>query len=214
MAANPSLFENRLPESPPLLGNQYRSVEASGPLLDKVFSLRYKSYRADNYIQENGTAKLIDKYDGQSNCASYLTYSSGSLLGSIRCCVFSPDRQLAIPAMEVFHKQIQEYVGIGEILLEVNKFVVDPAFRKSGAIGAKFAIYSNVIGAVDRSKSSCVIVAVRPDHIRFYKTMFYEQVSGEKPYPGLDFKTVLMVCRDLEPARNLIEKQKKRRNKA
>lgn len=199
------------PRSPQLSANQYSSIVATGPLLDKVFSLRYKSYRNDNYIKENGAEKLIDAYDGKPHCTSYLTYAGPNLLGSIRCCIHNPGATHTVPAMEGFGKVIEKHVGLDTTFLEVNKFVVNPDFQNLGGIGAKFAIYNNVIGAVDHSESSCVIVAVRPEHVRFYKLMFYKQISGETAYPGLSFKTVLMVCRDLEPAREVIRRLCQRR---
>jgi hypothetical protein len=207
MEASPLLPEEKLRLAPQLVPNRYTSIIASGPLMDKVFRLRYRSYRADNYIEENSTARLMDKYDSQCHCISYLTYSYADLLGSIRCCVFSPALQLRVPAMEVFGEEIEKTIGLDAAFLEVNKFVVNPDFQNRGGMGAKFAIYRNVISAVDESKSSCVIVAVRPEHVQFYKLMFYERISETKPYPGVRFETVLMICRDLEPARRFIEKR-------
>jgi hypothetical protein len=189
----------------------YNSIKANGPMLDAVALLRYESYRAQHYIPPNGASRFMDEYDKKSNCTSYLTYRGVDLIGSIRCCVYTPSLLQTVPAMEIFHQEIADQIGFQTAFLEVNKFVVRREFQHRGGIGAKFALYSNVIDAVDDSGSSCVIVAIRPEHQRFYRRMFYLPISDEKLYPGLSFRTVLMVCRDLEPAREYIHRHNRNR---
>ena len=54
--------------------NDYYSIVAKGPMLDRVYSMRYRSYSAENYIEENSSLKFIDEYDAKSNSTCFLLY--------------------------------------------------------------------------------------------------------------------------------------------
>lgn len=52
----------------------YSSIKAYGPLLDHVFSIRYESYSAEDYIEKNSAKRFMDEFDGTPNCDSFLVY--------------------------------------------------------------------------------------------------------------------------------------------
>ena len=43
----------------------YSSIKAYGPLLDHVFSIRYESYSAEDYIEKNPAKRFMDEFDGK-----------------------------------------------------------------------------------------------------------------------------------------------------
>lgn len=174
---------------------RYYSIQASGPRLDNVFTLRYKSYLDGNYIEESESKRFFDQYDSQENCISYLTYLNQKIIGSIRCCYFKSASSQSIPLMDHFSSLIENKLGKGNSYLEVNKLVVDPVFQNKKGILARFNIYANVIEVVDGTGVDYVLVAVRPEHVRFYKKMFYESISDVTSYPGLKFPVIIMACK-------------------
>src|SRR6478735_5452039 len=114
--------------------NNYYSVIAKGPMLDRVYSMRYKSYSAEGYIEENSSLKFIDEYDDKSNSVCFLAYQQTKAIGSMRACVYNPTEKLMIPVMEVFDNEIRDNVGYDSIFVEMNKFVIDPTFQRKGGM--------------------------------------------------------------------------------
>ncbi len=183
---------------------RYSSVLADGPLRDTVFELRYRAYIAENYIEPNVTMRFFDEFDQQQNCFSYLAYSGDELLGSIRSCVYRPDVSLEIPVMEVFREELGLEVGYDKPFVEANKFVVSPEFQRRGGIRARFQLYRNIVETAIVEDADRIVVAVRPEHVKFYKMLYFSPISAIKSYPHLKFKTVLLACYNMKALKAFI----------
>lgn len=178
--------------------NEYHSVEAKGPMLDRVYSMRYRSYSADEYIDKCSSRKFMDEYDPLPNCTSYLTYFNNRAIGSIRSCLFDPNSEInRVPVMDVFEKELGDIVGYDKRFIETNKFVVDPSFQRKGGVKARFSIYKNIIDTMLENKAEYLVAGIRPEHIKFYKMLNFIPVSDIRSYPHLKFKTLLVVCEDV-----------------
>lgn len=186
------------------LPSQYQIIKAYGPLLDSVYSVRYQSYSAENYIEKCATKRFMDEYDGAPNCESYLMYSHKKLVGSIRSCVYKPEGKEIIPVMEVFEDELRKNIGYDKTIIEANKFVIHPDFQRKGGILARFTLYKTILESAINNNADCVVVAVRPAHVKFYKMFCLQPISDAKSYPHLSFETVLMACTDIESAREFI----------
>lgn len=184
--------------------NDYYSVIAKGPMLDRVYSMRYRSYSAEGYIAENSSQKFIDEYDNKSNSVCFLAYQKTKAIGSMRACVYDPSKELLIPVMEVFENEIRDNIGYDNTLVEMNKFVIDPTFQRKGGMHARLMLMGSVLNESISRNAKAVLVAVRPEHTRFYQIFGGKVISGIKSYPHLSFKTVLMVCNDLDLAGNIL----------
>jgi hypothetical protein len=184
--------------------NDYYSVIAKGPMLDRVYSMRYRSYSAEGYIAENSSLKFIDEYDNKPNSVCFLAYQKTKAIGSMRACVYDPSKESLIPVMEVFENEIRDNIGYDNILVEMNKFVIDPTFQRKGGMHARLMLMGSVLNESISRNAKAVLVAVRPEHTRFYQIFGGKVISGIKSYPHLSFKTVLMVCNDLDLAGNIL----------
>lgn len=184
--------------------NDYYSVIAKGPMLDRVYSMRYRSYSAEGYIAENSSLKFIDEYDNKPNSVCFLAYQKTKAIGSMRACVYDPSKENLIPVMEVFENEIRDNIGYDNILVEMNKFVIDPTFQRKGGMHARLMLMGSVLNESINRNAKAVLVAVRPEHTRFYQIFGGKVISGIKSYPHLSFKTVLMVCSDLDLAGNIL----------
>lgn len=208
LASNKDIFPNQ--EERP----QYHSIRAYGPLLDSVYALRYQSYSAEKYIEENESKRFMDEYDSQPNCTSYLTYYGNKIIGSIRLCAYRPGEEWNIPVMKIYEKEIAADVGMDKTFIEANRFVVHPDFQRKGGIQARFSIYKNIITEADRVNADCVLAAVREEHVRFYRMVNFAPISELKAYRGLKFKTILMACFDLDQSREFVLNQTDNRAQA
>ncbi|QEY18778.1 hypothetical protein D0C16_24015 [Cellvibrio sp. KY-GH-1] len=185
--------------------NDYYSVIARGPMLDRVYGMRYRSYSAEGYIEENSSLKFIDEYDDKPNSICFLAYQGSKAIGSMRACVYNPSQKdLMIPVMEVFDKELRDNVGYDNVFVEMNKFVIDPTFQRKGGMQARLMLMGSVLNESLAKQATSVVVAVRPEHIRFYQLFGAKVISDIKSYPHLSFKTVLMVCTELDAADKLL----------
>lgn len=186
------------------LHNDYYSTIAKGPMLDRVYSMRYKSYSAEGYIAENSSMKFIDEYDDKPNSTCFLLYHKNKAVGSMRTCVFDSSERLPVPVMEVFDEEIRNHIGYEGIFLETNKFVIDPQFQRRGGIHARFLLFAAAVEHAIRKNASSIVVAIRTEHIKFYQMFGGKVVSEEKSYPHLNFKTVLMISTGVMKCRDFI----------
>jgi N-acyl-L-homoserine lactone synthetase len=185
--------------------NNYYSVIAKGPMLDRVYSMRYRSYSAEGYIKENSSQKFIDEYDDKPNSVCFLAYQQSKAIGSMRACVYDPSQENSmVPVMEVFDEELRNNVGYDSIFVEMNKFVIDPTFQRKGGMHARLMLMGSVLTESIRRNAMSVVVAVRTEHIKFYQLFGGKVISGIKSYPHLSFKTVLMVCTELEAADKML----------
>lgn len=185
--------------------NDYYSIVAKGPLLDRVYSMRYRSYSAEGYIEKNSSLKFIDEYDDKPNSVCFLAYQQTKAIGSMRACVYDPSEKSMIPVMEVFDTELRDNVGYDNIFVEMNKFVIDPSFQRKGGMHARLMLMGSVLSESLNRKASAVVVAVRMEHIRFYQLFGGKVISDVKSYPHLSFKTVLMVCTELGAADQMLK---------
>lgn len=189
----------------------YQCKLAYGPMLDIVYSLRYRSYGAENYIEKNASEKFIDEFDCTPNCHSHILYCNKRPVGSIRECIYRPDQPYSIPVMDVFEQELHANVGLDKTIVEANKFVVHPDFQRKGGLYARFSLYRRIIDSAWENGAHAVVVAVRPAHVKFYGMLGLEQISGAKSYPHLAFQTVLMACQEIDSTRQFIHKQMDRK---
>ena len=180
-----------------LIPMEYYSTVARGSMLDTVYSMRYASYSAENYIEKNSSRKFMDEYDSMPNCTSYLTYFGKKAIGSIRSCIYKPEEQLSIPVINVFEEELKNSVSFDNVIIEANKFVIDLSFQKHGGVKARLSIFRNIANSLLENKAKYLVAGVRSAHIKFHKSLYFEPASEIKVYPHLKFKTVLVICKNV-----------------
>ena len=127
------------------------------------------------------------------NCHSQIEYIDGNPAAAIRACVLDPSKNVNdIPAMEIFAKEIKSFTKQNDVCVESNKFVIHPMYQAK-TIRLKFKLFSFIYNLALEKKASFILSAVREEHIRFYQSMNFHPVSSAKKYPGLNFKTTLLV---------------------
>lgn len=155
--------------------------------------MRYQAYLDNNSIGENAEQIFYDKFDLRRNCHSQIEYINGNPAAAIRACVLDPSKNVnEIPAMEIFAKEIESFTNENDICVESNKFVIHPCYQAK-IIRLKFKLFNFIYDLAIKKKASFILSAVREEHIRFYQSMNFHPVSSAKKYPGLNFKTTLLV---------------------
>lgn len=183
---------------------QYSCLEAKGPLLDKVFSLRYQCYNQKGYIADNNSGLFLDEYDNRKHVKSYLAYKNKEVIGSIRVCGYCPEEKTGIPALEMYEEELAENIGLGSRIVEANRFVIKPSFQNKIAVDARFTIFKSVVDFALSFGAKAIVIAVRREHANFYRLLKCYPISDFKKYHGVSFETVLLSCVDIEKAKKII----------
>lgn len=182
----------------------FHSVLAEGSSLETVYRLRYQAYIEEGYIEPNLTGLFFDEFDQEPNSRSFLTYFDTELVGSIRSCLYHPEHDLDIPAMEIFDRELRDNVGYDRPFVEANKFVVAPEFQRRAGANARISIYKNIYLHAQEQGADRMVIAVRAEHKRFYRMLGFKAISDVKSYPHLNFKTVLLACLNMEEVRGFL----------
>ena len=168
-----------------------------------IFELRYTAYLDKASIRENADRMFSDPYDGAPNCHSFIEYVEGMPAGSIRACVYEPQKpHLIIPAQELFADEMEQHIGHDTCVVESNKFVVHPMFQNK-AMRLKFTLFKNVFDKALEIGADYLVTSPRATQVDFYRSMQFEPISGIKRSLALDFDVVLMAC-NLKKARKLV----------
>ena len=179
--------------------------------LTEIAKLRYIAYLDNNSIDKRSDQIFYDDFDLSSNCYSHIEYIDGTPAAAIRACVLDPKQKAnAIPAMEIFSKEIEEVTGANDVIVETNKFVIHPKFQRKG-LRLKFGLFSFIFNMSIKAGARYIVSAVREEHVKFYEQMNFYLISEAKRYPGLYFDTVLLAG-DVNTFSELSEKIKARLN--
>jgi hypothetical protein len=160
--------------------------------ISDAFKLRFTAYRNVNAIDENEEQTFKDNYDLQTNSKTAIIYQEGAIVASIRACVYSKEHNfMDIPAFEVYKEEIKKEIGLDKIIIESNRFVIDPAKVDSKDL-FKYAFRFTTLNVM-KLKSDYVIAAVRPKHVPLYRRVLgMEPISWPKKYPGINVEMIIM----------------------
>jgi hypothetical protein len=175
--------------------------ESEKEISDAV-KLRYIAYRNVDAIDENQENEFKDKYDLLTNSRTSVIYEDGAAVASIRACIYSPQHNfMHLPAFEVYKEAIEKELGLKKVIVEANRFVINPAKVDSKHL---FKVpFRFIILNVVKFSSDYIITAVRLKHVPLYRRFLgLEPISTPQRYPGLNVEMVLMAgeCSVLLPA--------------
>ncbi|MGF7078210.1 N-acyl amino acid synthase FeeM domain-containing protein [Mucilaginibacter sp. UYCu711] len=167
--------------------------------ISDAIKLRYIAYRNVDAIDVNEEKTFKDKYDLLNNSKTCLIYEQGAAVASIRACVYSKEHNfMHIPAFEVYKEEIEKEIGLDKVIIEANRFVIDPAKVDSKHL---FKIpFRFIMLNILKFSSDNIITAGRPKHVPLYRRFLgLEPISEPKKYPGINVEMIIMVgeCKPL-----------------
>ena len=169
--------------------------------LSDAYKLRYVAYRNVNAIDENEDEVFKDKYDLFENSKICTIYEDGGLVASIRACVYSVEHNfMHLPAFEVYKEDIEKAIGLDKLIIESNRFVIDPKKVDSKDL-FKIPFRFIMLNAL-KFKADYVLSAVRAKHVPLYRRFLgMEPISTAKKYPGINVEMIMMAghCSTLIP---------------
>jgi hypothetical protein len=103
---------------------------------------------------------------------------------------------LHLPAFEVYKEEIEKEMGLDKVIVESNRFVIDPK-----EVDSKYLFkvpFRFIILNILKFDADYIITAVRPKHVPLYRRFLcMEPISEPKKYPGINVEMIMMAgdCR-------------------
>ena len=157
-----------------------------------VRALRYAALIGRGEIAVAEERSHADAHDQALNALTFMLTRNRRTLGSTRSTVSSANRRWALPAMEVFEREIRNTMGVDSTIVEASLTVVAPESPMDPKT-ALFHLFKAHMVHCAAENADWLLVAVRDTQIGFYRRMFnMEILSGAERYPGLNTPRVLM----------------------
>ena len=155
-------------------------------------NLRYDALRKREEIPESPERSYGDSHDNGMNTMTFVLARNARPLGTTRSSLSSARRRWALPAMDVFAREIEATVGLESTIVEASLIAVDPATSADPRIILFHLLKAHMLHCAAEN-ADWMIAAVRDSQIGFYRRMFnMEILSGAESYPGMTSSRVLM----------------------
>jgi hypothetical protein len=169
---------------------------------ETAFQIRYAAYRAKDYIGDMPGQRFSDRYDDHADTSTILAYKNDCAAATLRVSVHRFEEGCRAPsniqAMEIFESDIiatmaaHRRQGRWPKVLELTKLARRPEYFRNMDI--VFALYRAVGYLVLYHDADIIFNAVRRHHVPIYKRFGFRPLSQPRPYPDLNYETILMGC--------------------
>jgi len=157
-------------------------------------AIRHRAYCSCGAIAPRAEGMFNDRYDEWPNCVTYLLLERDEPVASIRACAFAAGfGRRPIPAFEVYRDAIETEIGLDRTIVESNRFVFDPEYRRHSLV-PKLHLFRNIASTALLHNADFIITAVRSKHEDFYAKLGFRPISDERTYPGLLVPMILLAC--------------------
>jgi len=158
----------------------------------EVRALRDRALARRHDLPEDAESFADDGYDAALNTVTFLLTRDGRSAGCTRSSVSSAGRRYPLPAMETFHREIEEAVGWEATLVESSLTFLDPDLS-GDTRDALFRLFKGQMLRCASEGAHWLIAAVPEAQVGFHRRMFnMEILSGSERCPGLALPRVLM----------------------
>jgi ribosomal protein L34E len=171
-------------------------LATSEKVREDAYRLRYRSYLAGGFIDENSTGLFRDRYDDMFNADTVVLYDDEVPVASVRVCLLERGTEYTSPAMDTFPEEVSALLNarpndaFAGRAIEVTRLVRSPEAENNQ--GLVFLLY-RIAGYIALCHHTQIFLAcVRSNHSPFYKRLGYSAASEFRPYPGLSCEMLLM----------------------
>lgn len=177
---------------------EYRRCD-SGEDLEAIYRLRYRAYRANQFVAESADRITTDLYDETPNCYRFGVFIDNELVSTVRIHHVTQAEPFA-PIMTSFEDVLAPRLERGETFINPTLLAADPQaaviYRALPYVTLRIAVIANSYF----DTTSCICV-VRAEHTAFYRRIFGAvQVGEPRAYPPF---TVPVMLYDSDCATNM-----------
>jgi hypothetical protein len=160
--------------------------------IEAFMRLRYEAYSKEGAVLANESRKLEDRFDLTSNAWNFGFYLDGLLVSAIRVHLLTDPSQVS-PALETFPEVLGPQIAAGKIVVDPNRFVVNPATARQYPELPFVTVRAAYIGGV-HFDADWMTATVRGEHQAFYRRyLSFTQACPPRHYPTLTKPLSLML---------------------
>jgi len=160
----------------------------------EALTLRGRAYSAIGYDIEKSDSGYSDRFDDLPTTVLLGAYDGLRLVGSVRLCFSQPHSLASIPCAAYYPalKDVQRKQSHG--LVEVSRLAIEPDLNN---MSYRTTLYAFLVRAsltvALAARVSMLLIATRPDWVKFYTYMLgFQQIGEPALYPPGDFKITLL----------------------
>jgi N-acyl-L-homoserine lactone synthetase len=170
-----------------ILKNEYDVREAT--------ALRLRAYAAMGYAITTENGEYTDRFDTLETTVMLGAYDQGRLVGSVRLCFNHPWQTVSSLPCGQYYPALKEVKSkVDGALVEVSRLSIEPGIANTSYRTTLYAfLVRAALTGAQAADVAMLLIATRPDWVKFYKYMLGFQVIGEPAfYPPGDFKITLL----------------------
>lgn len=162
----------------------------------EVFALRMRAYKQFmDAPPDDPDAEFRDAFDDLPTTVLVGAYDGDRLVGALRLCFSRPFDSLAtLPCADYYPALLPIKRAARSSLMEVSRFSINPDISNTSYRTTLYAALVRAsLMAAQAANVTMILIATRPDWVRFYKFMLGFELIGEPAvYPPGDFKIALL----------------------
>jgi len=158
-------------------------------------ALRLRAYQAIGYDVSSDNGKYTDRFDTLATTVLLGAYDQGRLVGSVRLCFNHPWETISSLPCGPYYPALKEIKSkVDGALVEVSRLSIEPAINNTSYRTTLYAfLVRAALTAAQAAEVSMLLIATRPEWVKFYKYMLgFKQIGEPAFYPPGDFKITLL----------------------
>ncbi|RUP08326.1 acyl-homoserine-lactone synthase [Hyphomicrobium sp.] len=163
--------------------------------VNEATALRLRAYQAIGYDVSSDNGKYTDRFDSLATTVLLGAYDQGRLVGSVRLCFNHPWQTISSLPCGPYYPALKEIKSkVDGALVEVSRLSIEPGINNTSYRTTLYAfLVRAALTAAQAAEVSMLLIATRPEWVKFYKYMLGFQPIGEPAfYPPGDFKITLL----------------------
>lgn len=163
--------------------------------VSEATALRLRAYEAMGYGITSESGEYTDRFDTLATTVLLGAYDQGRLVGSVRLCFNHPWQTVSSLPCGPYYPALKEVKSnVDGALVEVSRLSIEPGINNTSYRTTLYAfLVRAALTGAQAAEVAMLLIATRPDWVKFYKYMLGFEVIGEPAfYPPGDFKITLL----------------------
>ena len=160
----------------------------------EALRLRGRAYTAIGYDIEKDDREYTDRFDALPTTVLLGAYDHERLVGSVRLCFSLPQSLSTLPCAAYYPALKEEHRKQSHGFVEVSRLSIEPDLNNMSYRTTLYAFLVRAsLTAALAAGVSMLLIATRPDWVKFYRYMLgFQQIGEPELYPPGDFKITLL----------------------
>ena len=160
----------------------------------EALRLRGRAYTAIGYDIEKADREYSDRFDELPTTVLLGAYDQDRLVGSVRLCFSLPQSLSTLPCAAYYAALKDMHRTQSHGFVEVSRLSIEPDLNNMSYRTTLYAFLVRAsLTAALAAGVSMLLIATRPDWVRFYRYMLgFQQIGEPALYPPGDFKITLL----------------------